>query len=93
MIRTALQSAVVGMITSVIALWVRFGAQWWPASPLEKAAYTVMCPACPVDIAARRLPANDAVSFVLLCAVIYALAGLGIEAARRMRRGENQMQN
>ena len=61
--------------------------RWWPGSPLEKAAYFTACPACPVDVAGK--PAlNAAMLWVLLGGVVYAGIGLGIEAARRMRRGD-----
>ena len=87
MTRTALQSAIVGAITSALALWTRFGLHWWPASPLEKAAYFAGCPVCPIDVAARRPETHALFGFVILCGGVYALVGVGIEAARRMRRG------
>ena len=88
MIRTALQSAAVGLVTSAFALWARYGLRWWPGSPLEKAAYFAGCPACPIDVSSGRPQTHTAVALVLLCGVVYALVGVGIEAARRMRRGE-----
>lgn len=88
MIRTALESALVGVVASSAALWVRYGRHWWPASPLEKAAYRVACPACPFDMVAGRPETHSAIALVLVCAVLYAGLGVGIEAARRMRRGE-----
>jgi hypothetical protein len=87
-IRTALQSALVGLLTSSGALWVRYGRHWWPASPLEKAAYRIACPACPFDVAAGRPETHTAIALVVLCAALYAAVGVGIEAARRMRMGE-----
>ena len=88
MIRTAFQSATVGMITSSLALWARYGLRWWPASPLEKAAFFTGCPACPIDMASGRPETHVAIGLVLLCGVVYALIGVGIEGARRMRRGD-----
>ena len=88
MTRTALQSAVVGIVTSSLALWTRFGMRWWPASPLEKAAYFAGCPACPVDVASGRPETHVTIGLVLLCGCVYAVIGVGIEAARRMRRGD-----
>ncbi len=88
MIKTALQSALVGIVTSSFALWARFGLRWWPASPLEKAAFFAACPACPVDVASGRPAIHTAIGLVIVCAVVYALIGMGLEAARRMRRGE-----
>ena len=79
----------VGILASTFALWARYGLRWWPASPLEKAAYYTGCPACPIDVAARRPETHSAMAWVLLCATLYALIGIGIEAARRMRRGES----
>ena len=73
------------MVASATALWVRFGRGWWPASPLEKAAYRVACPACPFDVAAGRPAAHTAIGLVVLCATLYAVLGVGIETARRMR--------
>lgn len=87
MIRTALQSAAVGVIASAFALWARFGLRWWPGSPLEKAAYVAGCPACPIDVASGRPETHTAVGLVILCGAVYAAIGIGIEAARRMRRG------
>src|ERR1051326_6460604 len=87
MIRTAFQSATVGMITSSLALWARYGLRWWPASPLEKAAYFAGCPTCPIDVPSGRPPTHVANGLVLLCGVVYAAIGIGIEAARRMPRG------
>jgi hypothetical protein len=76
------------MVASAFALWSRYGLRWWPASPLEKAAFFTACPACPVDVAAGRPQTHTAIASVLLCAAVYAVIGIGIEAARRMRRGE-----
>jgi hypothetical protein len=78
----------VGMIASAIALWARFGMRWWPGSALEKAAYFTLCPVCPIDVATRRPPLHTAIALVILCGGVYALIGMGIEAARRMRRGD-----
>jgi hypothetical protein len=88
MTRTALQSAVIGGIASALALWARYGMRWWPASPLEKAAFFAGCPACPIDVAGRRPEIHAIIGFVILCGGVYALLGMGLEAARRMRRGE-----
>ncbi len=88
MVKTALQSATVGLIASTFALWSRYGLRWWPASPLEKAAFFTGCPACAIDVAAGRPETHHAIAWVILCAGIYAAIGIGIEAARRMRRGE-----
>jgi hypothetical protein len=78
----------VGIVASTVALWSRYGLRWWPASPLEKAAYFAGCPACPIDVAARRPETHSAIAWVLVCAAVYGFIGVGIEAARRMRRGE-----
>jgi hypothetical protein len=88
MIRTFAQSGMVGIVASAFALWARYGLRWWPASPLEKAAYFTGCPACPIDVASGRPATHVAIGLVILCGVVYALIGVGIEAARRMRRGE-----
>lgn len=87
MLRTAMQSATVGVIASAFALWARYGMRWWPGSPLEKAAFFAGCPACPIDVAARRPETHAMLGYVILCGAVYALVGVGIEAARRMRRG------
>ena len=87
MLRTALQSASVGMIASVVSLWTRYGMRWWPGSPLEKAAFFTGCPACPIDVTAGKPALHNALLYVLLCGLVYAGIGVGIEAARKMRRG------
>ena len=88
MTRTAVQSAVVGLFASTFALWARYGLRWWPGSPLEKAAYYTACPACPIDVTAGRPELHNALLYVLLCGLVYAGIGVGIEAARKMRRGD-----
>ncbi len=83
--KTGMQSAFVGLIAGAGALWVRYGLHWWPSTPLDKGAYWVTCPACPVDVAAHAPALHESIGFVLVNALIYAMLGIGIETARRMR--------